>query len=114
MANVFKLKTKNAILTTPEVLYTAQANKTAVVLGLVLANKGSATVKATVTLDSNTNDTEVNEDVTLLHEVSLPVNSTLEFFAGQKLILQANDVMNVKSDTAASLDVTLSIMEQDV
>tara|TARA_B100000287_G_scaffold370825_1_gene368481 strand:+ start:213 stop:557 length:345 start_codon:yes stop_codon:yes gene_type:complete len=114
MANVFKLKTKADILTSAETLYTAQANKTAVVLGLVLANKGTATVKATVTLESNTSDTETNENVTLLHEVSLPVNSTLEFFSGQKLILQATDVMKVKSDTASSLDVTLSIMEQDV
>ena len=114
MANVFKLKTKNAILTSEETLYTAQASKTAVVLGLVLANKGTATVKATVTLESDTSDTETNENVTLLHEVSLPINSTLEFFSGQKLILQATDVMKVKSDTASSLDVALSIMEQDV
>ena len=39
MANVFKLKTKADILTTAETLYTAQASKTAVVLGLVLATK---------------------------------------------------------------------------
>ena len=113
MANVFMLKTLNAG-TSAGSIYQPASNKAAVVLGLVLANKGTTTITATVTLESSTSDNETNENVTLLHEVSIPMNSTLEFFSGQKLIVQYNDNIKIKSDTASSLDVALSIMEQDV
>jgi hypothetical protein len=110
MANVFKLKTKNEIQhASAELLYSVPASKTAIVLGLVCANKGTSAVKATVTL--------INADgnnVTVLNAVTLPKNSTLEFFAGQKLVLNTTDQMKVQSDVALSLDVALSIMEQDV
>ena len=111
MANVFKLKTKADILTSAETLYTAQASKTAVVLGLVLANKGTATVKATVTLESDTSDTETNETVFLVKDAPVPAGSTLELLAGNKVVLQATDVMKIACDVAAKIDATLSIME---
>ena len=109
MANVFKLKTKNAILTSAETLYTAQASKTAVVLGLVLANKGTATVKATVTLESDTSDTETNADVEVLTTTPIPGNSSLELLSGNKIVLQTTDLFKVYATGA--VDVTLSIME---
>ena len=110
MANVFKLKTKNEILhASAEDLYTVPSSKTAIVLGLILANKGTTAVKATVTLVNNDGN-----NVTILHQVTLPKNTTLEFFAGQKLVLNTSDIMRVQSDIASSLDVALSIMEQDV
>ena len=43
----------------------------------------------------------------------MPQNSTLEMFAGQKLVLQQTDAIKVLSSTASALDVTLSILEMD-
>lgn len=54
---------------------------------------------------------EVNEPVTLLHEVSVPSNATLELFQGQKLVLKYNDRIVVKCDTADALDFSLSMLE---
>ncbi len=48
----------------------------------------------------------------MLEDVSIPGNTTLEFFAGQKYILEASDILKVQAGTASSLDVVLGIMEK--
>ena len=114
MASVFKVKTKaDTSASTADTVYTVPASKTSVVLGLELANKASANITVTVTLVSDTADTETNADVLLLSGVSVPQNRTLEMFAGQKLVLQQTDAIKVLSSTASALDVTLSILEMD-
>jgi hypothetical protein len=35
----------------------------------------------------------------------------LEVFAGQKIVLEATDVITIGASVASSLDVTLSVME---
>jgi hypothetical protein len=50
-------------------------------------------------------------DFQILDTVSIPGRTTLEVLAGQKYILEATDVLRVKSGTATALDVTLGIME---
>lgn len=127
MAENFRLKTKADIVTTPlspDVIYEAQASTiTSIVLGLVLSNKSSNVIQATVKLISTTSETktnsgaaqytETNETVTLLNAISIPNGSTLEMFAGQKLVLQQSDKITVYCNTASALDVALSLLEID-
>ena len=47
----------------------------------------------------------------MLDTVSIPARTTLEPMGGQKYVLEATDVLRVKSGTASALDVTLGIME---
>ena len=116
MANTFKLKTKANISTSNfESVYAVPPTvDSAIVLGLILSNKANASISASVNLNTNTSDnTEVNENVTLLHNITVPEGSTLEMFAGQKLVLQKYDSLLVKCDAENSLDVALSILEVD-
>jgi hypothetical protein len=82
-----------------------------IVLGLILSNKSSGIITATISLQSDTVDGETNSDVVLLNEVSIPNSSTLEVFAGQKLVLQPTDQLSAICNVANGLDVALSILE---
>ena len=41
----------------------------------------------------------------------IPASTTLEFFGGQKLVIQTTDVVKVLASTTSALDATLSVME---
>tara|TARA_B100000949_G_scaffold228588_1_gene236345 strand:+ start:2658 stop:3005 length:348 start_codon:yes stop_codon:yes gene_type:complete len=113
MAETFKLKTiANVDITIADTIYTTPATTQTIILGLAMANKSSNVVKVTLTLESDTIDTtETNVDITLLHEISIPQNATLEVLSGQKLALQTTDVLKIISDTADAVDVALSVLE---
>ena len=46
-----------------------------------------------------------------MKNVPIPQGSTLEFMQGNKVVLEATDTLTANSDTNASLDVALTIME---
>jgi hypothetical protein len=46
-----------------------------------------------------------------LENVSIPANTTLEVFAGQKYILEAGDILKVKAGTGSALDAVLGVMQ---
>ena len=48
---------------------------------------------------------------TVVIDVPIPAGGSLESLGGGKLVLQTTDILRVTSDTASSLDVSLSIME---
>ena len=93
--------------------YETKSAYTATVTATDGTNSASQDITVTVTLVSDTADTETNADVLLLSGVSVPQNSTLEMFAGQKLVLQQTDAIKVLSSTASALDVTLSILDME-
>ena len=45
------------------------------------------------------------------NEVVIPADSTLEVFAGQKIVVETTDVITIGAKTASTLDATLSVME---
>ena len=103
MANTFKVFTIADVAVdsgTFSTLYTAGTGVTAIVLGLNICNKNATEEDVTVKLTSNTgnrtgaNDA-ANEDVTLLNEVTIPADSTLEVFAGQKIVVETTDVITL-------------------
>ena len=114
MANTFKIKTNAAMPTsagTPEALYTVPSSTTTVVLGLMLCNVHTSQVTVDVQIVSDTSDTETNQTVFAVKDAPVPVGSTLEVMAGNKVVLQATDVLKIDCDVAAKIDATLSIME---
>ena len=114
MANTFKLKTNDimpASAGTPLTLYTCPGSTTTIVLGLLLCNNDTSQRTVDVKIESDTNDTETNETVFLTKDTPIPATSSLELLAGNKVVLQATDVLKIDSDVAGKIDATLSIME---
>ena len=114
MANTFKLKSNAnmpASAGTPLTLYTCPGSTTTVVLGLLLCNNDTSQRTVDVKIESDTSDTETNATVFLTKDTPIPATSALELLAGNKIVLQATDVLKVDSDVAGKIDATLSIME---
>jgi hypothetical protein len=108
MANTFKnaslVSVNHAALAT---LYTCPASTTGIILGLALTNKTDNSVNATVQMT----DTSASTTPLLLNEVTIPANTTLEVFAGQKYVLEAGDLLKVQASAATSLDAVLGLMQ---
>ena len=108
MANTFKnaslVSVNHAALAT---LYTCPASTTAIILGLALTNKTDNSITATVQMT----DTSASTTPLLLNEVTIPANTTLEVFAGQKYVLETGDILKVQSSAATSLDAVLGLMQ---
>ena len=114
MANTFKVKTHANMSNsagTPETLYTCPGSTTTVVLGLLLCNNDTSQRTVDVKIESDTSDTETNETVFVTKDTPIPATSSLELLAGNKVVLQATDVLKIDSDVAGKIDATLSIME---
>jgi hypothetical protein len=108
MANTFKLKTKAGV-TSLATVYTVPSSTTAIVLGLVIGNTTGSAITSTVTISSDTSDTETNADVELLTTGAIPAYSSLEVMTGNKIVLQTTDYLRVYGSGA--VDVIMSIME---
>ena len=108
MANTFKLKTKAGV-TSLATVYTVPASCTSIVLGLMIGNTTGSAVTTTVTLSSDTSDTETNADVELLTTGANPAYSSIDVLTGSKLVMRTTDYLRVYGSGA--VDVTLSILE---
>jgi hypothetical protein len=111
MANTFKLKTKAGIDATLVDVYTVPSSTTTVIIGLTIANIKGASVTADAKVISNTSDSETNADVYIAKDIPLPAGSSVEVMAGNKIVLQATDKIQVKGSVADAVDAVLSIME---
>jgi len=106
MANNFKLRTKANVGVTTVGIYTVPGATTTTVLGITLANVSGTGINATVGISRTSSDS-----VSIIRNVPIPQGSSLEFMAGNKVVLETGDIVTVKSDTASSLDASLSILE---
>ena len=106
MANTFKLKTKNNVGVTTVGIYTAPSSTTTVVIGITLANTSGSGCLVGVGITRSSTD-----DVKLLKNAPIPQGSSLEFMAGNKVVLETTDTITVNSDTNNSIDASLTIME---
>jgi hypothetical protein len=123
VANTFKAYSAASVGTTPTTAYQVEigaANgKTAIVIGISLANRASTPINVDVEIDRPATGTTAarSDDVYLAKDIPIPAGSTLEVMAGQKLILEYNasaeagDKIVVTSDTADSLDVIVNALE---
>jgi hypothetical protein len=108
MANTFKRKLERSVGTSLTAVgsYTVAASTEVTVIGLDLANRTASQVLVDVTLNDGTNDTY------LIYQAPIPSGGSLVVVGGdQKVVLETNDSIKVKSDTASSVDVVMSILE---
>tara|TARA_A100001391_G_scaffold200177_1_gene184234 strand:+ start:25 stop:372 length:348 start_codon:yes stop_codon:yes gene_type:complete len=113
MANTFKLISKAGV-TSADVIYTVAGSTTTVLLGIMLGNTTTSQVTATVTIESNTsnrsgNNNEDNQNVELVTNAPIPVGSSLELLAGNKVVMETTDVLKLTASGAT--DIAVSIME---
>lgn len=106
MANTFKNSHSASVGTSYTTVYTAPASTTTVVLGMSLCN----TTTGSIVVDVQFRDAGSSARK-MLTSVDIPAGSTLEVLSGQKYILETTDDIQVKSDTATSLDVVMGVME---
>jgi|TARA_R110000796_G_scaffold146135_1_gene262846 hypothetical protein len=119
MANTFKVVTfaaEPASAGTPYVMYTVASSTTTVILGLILTNIHTAQVDATVNLVSDTanrNGTNnvANGTAVVLKAAPIPVGGSLELLAGNKVIMETTDILQIDCSVADKLSGVLSIME---
>ena len=113
MANTFKLVSKAGV-TSADVIYTVAGSTTTVLLGIMLGNTTTSQVTATVTIESNTSNrsganNEDNQNVELVTNAPIPVGSSLELLAGNKVVMETTDVLKLTASGAT--DIAVSIME---
>jgi len=117
MANTFKVVSHDvmpASAGTPEALYTTPSSTTTVILGLVLANVHTSQVTADVKLVSDTSGggrSATNTTTYLAKDIPLPVGSSVELLAGNKVVLETTDIIQIDCSVTDKVSVTLSIME---
>jgi hypothetical protein len=109
MANIFKRKLSQDIGITGTAIagYTVPSQTTVVVVGLTVCNTTGSAVNASVYIvDGAATETY------LIKDAPIPGGGSLVVVGGdQKVILETGDSIEVISDAATSLDVTMSIME---
>tara|TARA_B100001287_G_C22417506_1_gene405332 strand:- start:197 stop:526 length:330 start_codon:yes stop_codon:yes gene_type:complete len=107
MANTFKVKTKKDIGTADSAIYTCPGGTATTIIGLNLANKTSSAITSDITLLNNDGDS-----CFVVKAAPIAVGGSLIAVGGdQKIVMEASDVIKVKSSAASSIDVTLSILE---
>ena len=119
MANTFKVVRFAAEPNssgTEYVMYTTPSSTTTIVLGLLLTNIHTAQVTATVRLISDTTKTGAtgnadNGTSILIKDAPIPVGSSLELLAGNKIVLETTDQIDIDCSVADKLSGTMSIME---
>lgn len=108
MANAFKRKLSRSVGTslTSVGAYTVPSSTEVTCIGLDLANRTSSQILVDATVNDGSNDTY------LIYQAPIPAGGSLIVVGGdQKVVLEVGDSIQVKSDTASSLDVVMSILE---
>ena len=117
MANTFKVVTFAAepnSAGTPYTVYTTPSSTTTIILGLVLSNIHTSQVTAEVELVSDTSGggrVATNGTSFLVKDAPIPAGSSLELLAGNKVVLETTDAIQIDCSVADKLSGTLSIME---
>ena len=114
MANTFKLKTKSGVNGSAlSTVYTVPANTTAVIIGLTISNIKGSSITADAQIVTASSTGENADDVYIAKAIPLPAGSSIEVMSGNKIILQAGDVVKSGGSNASGndADIILSIME---
>ena len=107
MANAFKLVTDTGVGTSAATVHTGASSTETTIIGLSVANIHTAQIEVDVQLENNDGD-----NIYLIKAAPVPVGSSLIVIGGeQKVVMNADDVLKVTSNTASSADVALSILE---
>jgi hypothetical protein len=106
MAAAFKNQVVAGVGNTDQTIHTAQASVNTTLIGMTIANVTANQIKASVKVTSGATTAYIIKDA------PIPVGGTLVPIGGeQKVVLEAADVIEVVTDTAAAADVILSYLE---
>ena len=105
MSNTFKRTVLANIDTALATVYTVPSTTTTVVIGLTLANIAASSITASVQLATAGDDTYIVKDI------PIPVGSSVEIMAGNKIVMQTTDILKVSGSATNSVDATMSYME---
>ena len=111
MANTFKLKTKAGIDASLVTIYTVPSSTKTVIIGLTIANVKGASVTADAQVVTASSSGENADDVYLIKDIPLPAGSSIEIMSGNKIVLEAGDVVKVRGSVTDAVDALLSVME---
>ena len=120
MANTFRMTNESGVTTSLETLYTVPSSTTTIILGIMMSNTSSGTIKASVQLVStsavgsgvsNSGASNANESTYLIKDAPINNSSSLEIMGGNKIVMQVCDILKAQSDTASALDIAISYME---
>lgn len=104
MAQNFRRYTSKSVGTSATSVYTANSYDT--IVGISVANIGTSSVLADVIINDGSND------IYLVKQAPIPTGSSLQVLdGGAKFVVQSGDVVKVLSDTASSLDVWISAVD---
>ena len=110
MANTFKSYTSGSIGTTLVDVYTCPTSTTTIIFGAAIANTDTNPIGGSIKLAKSGSGLGA-DDVFVVKQAPVPVGSTVEVMSGNKVVLQNADVLQFQSDTASSLDATISLLE---
>lgn len=107
--NVFKNAVLANVGTTARTLYTAPSGNTCICIELDIANTTNSSISANVLLT----DSSGSNTIYIIKSAPIPSGSALQVIAGQKIVLESNDYIEIQSSAANSIDAIASIL-QDV
>ena len=102
--NTFK-NAQGTNITSVTSIYTAPSLKTSILLELDIANTTASVVQTSVQVT----DTSASSTSYLVKNAPIPTGSALQVISGQKVILEAGDIVKVTSNGA--VDCVASILE---
>jgi hypothetical protein len=108
MANTFYRKLSRNVGTSATQIgsYSVGADTTTIVVGLTVCNTSGATVAVDITVNDGSNDHYI------VKAAPISAGGAIVPIGGeQKIVLNTNDSVKIKSDSASSVDAILSIME---
>ena len=112
MANAFKSETNNGVGTSAATIYTCPASTQTTLIGLTVANIHTSQIEVDVQLDASTRTSGAEDSVYIIKAAPVPVGSSIVIIGGeQKVVVEPGDTVKVTSNTAASADVALSLLE---
>ena len=108
MANTFKNSISGSIGITETTVYTTPALNTTTVIGIAVANRVSSDIRVDVKIYDNS----ASRNIFLCTGSLVPVGSNLVLVGGeQKVVLEQNDYLTLRSNIASSADIIVSVLE---
>ncbi len=108
MANVFKNSITGSIGITNTVVYSVPAATTTTIIGVNVANVATQNISVSVRLT----DTSASKTVYLVKDALITTGASVVLVGGeQKIVMEANDTLQVVSSVASSADVIVSALE---
>jgi len=104
MAQDFERNTSNAVGTSAATLRTANSDDA--IVGITIANVHTSQITVEVYINDGSNDIHIVKDA------PIPVGGALQVLdGGAKIVMVSGDALKVKSNTASSADVWVSVVD---